>query len=182
MINMGEFLYLSVCALKTLYFSFLRVVMVCCLVLMGNKSLNFPSAKLCLANLKVSMLRLFFKVSRFKVLKASLYDLYFSSKTSLQKVFCVLSRSSSFSAVSPLLQTAQDCSKMHKQYVFHKVTISSKEEPKLQTFRRSCILALTFLIILVQFSFQDNVLEITVPRILIWSTVSIFWLFNFNLV
>ena len=172
--RIGEFLYLSVFALNTLYFSLPRVSMECSFFLSGKYFLSFPSAKLCFANLSVKICRLNFKVFRFKTVKASKYDLYLSPRTSLQKVFCVLSRSASFSAVRLLLQTAQDCSNMLRQNVLQSPTISSLLEPKLHTFLKSSILAFTFFIILLQFSSQDSVLVKTVPRILIWSTTSIF--------
>ena len=142
---MGEFWYLLVLAWKTLYFSVFRVPIVCTFFLFGNKSWKCPSAKLCFMNLKESIFRRSFKVWSPKTWSASKYETYFSSKTSLQNVFWVLSRSFSFSVVSPLFQTAQDCSKMLKQNVFHKWTISSLLEPKLHTLLKSCILALTFL-------------------------------------
>ena len=60
------FLYMSVYALKTLYFSFLCVTL-----------LLFLFAKLCLANSKVTFWRLIFNGSRFNVVKASKYDLVY---------------------------------------------------------------------------------------------------------
>ena len=142
-----EFLYLSVFALKTLYFSLVRVSMECSFFLSGKYFLSFPSAKLCFANLSVRICRLNFKVCKFKTVKDSKYVLYLSPRTSLQQVFCVLSRSASFSAVRLLLQTAQDCSNMLRQNVLQSPTISSLLEPKLHTFLSNSLLA--FLIILI---------------------------------
>ena len=101
---------------------------------------------------------------------------------SFTKVFWFFFKSSIFWLVSPLSQTKQVCSRMLPQKVFHNQTILWSVEPKLKTFRISYILAFTFLISRVQFSFHDIWLDMTVPKNLILFTNSTFCPFNLILV
>ena len=109
--KIGEFFNLTVFACWTLYFSFFLVVILCFFFLFGKRSWRFPSAKLLSMNLKDNILCLSFNVWSLKVNNALLYDMYFSCKTSLQKVFWQRSRSFSFSPFNPLSQITHDCSR-----------------------------------------------------------------------